>query len=128
MTDELQKDLLKEENIMKKITIAALSALLVLALCVPAMASDVQGSGTIAFGGASYDLSNNVFMEYSNDVPTNAQYYGLSAVHSGGNRMFATTSETSILWWKTVEKGNSDPDNITETYTSGQFTTPWSSL
>jgi hypothetical protein len=113
---------------MKKITIAALSALLVLALCVPAMAADVQGSGTIAFGGASYDLSNNVFMEYSNDVPTNAQYYGLSAVHSGGNRMFATTSETSILWWKTVEKGNTNPDNIDETYTSGQFASPWSSL
>lgn len=113
---------------MKKITIAALSALLVLALCVPAMATDVQDSGTIAFGGASYDLSNNVFMEYSIDVPTNAQYYGLSAVHSGGNRMFATTSETSILWWKTVDKGNTDPDNITETWTSGQFTSPWASL
>jgi len=113
---------------MKKITIAALSALLVLALCVPVMASDVQDSGTIRFGGASYDLSNNVFMEYSIDVPTNAQYYGLSAVHSGGNRMFATTSETSILWWKTVDKGNTNPDNIDETYTSGQFTSPWSSL
>ena len=113
---------------MKKITIAALSALLVLALCVPAMATDVQDSGTIRFGGASYDLSNNVFMEYSIDVPTNAQYYGLSAVHSGGNRMFATTSETSILWWKTVDKGNTNPDNIDETYTSGQFTSPWSSL
>ena len=113
---------------MKKITIAALSALLVLALCVPAMAADVQDSGTISFGGASYDLSNNVFMEYSLDVPTNAQYYGLSAVHSGGNRMFATTSETSILWWKTVDKGNSNPDNITETWTSGQFTSPWASL
>jgi hypothetical protein len=113
---------------MKKITIAALSALLVLALCVPAMAADVQGSGTMAFGGASYDLSNNVFMEYSNDVPTNAQYYGLAAVHSGGNRMFATTSETSVIWWKTVDKGNTNPDNINETWTSGQFASPWASL
>jgi len=113
---------------MKKITIAALSALLVLALCVPAMAADVQDDGTIQFGGASYDLSNNVFMEYSNDVPTNAQYYGLSAVHSGGNRMFATTSETSILWWKTVNKGNTNPDNINELWTSGQFPSPWASL
>ncbi len=112
---------------MKKITIAALSALLVLALCVPAMA-DVQGSGTIKFGGASYDLSNNVFMDYSVDVPSNAQYYGLSAVHSGGNRMFATTSETSILWWKTVDKGNTNPDNINELWTSGQFASPWASL
>ena len=113
---------------MKKITIAALSALLVLALCVPAMATDVQGSGTMAFGGASYDLSNNVFMEYSIDIPTNAQYFGLCSVHSGGNRMFATTSETSVIWWKTVDKGNTDPDNIVETWTSGQFTSPWASL
>ncbi len=114
---------------MKKITIAALSALLVLALCFPAMAADVDNAtGTAAFGGASYDLSNNVYMDYSIDVPTNAQYYGLSAVHSGGNRMFATTSETSILWWRTVDKGNSNPDNIDETYTSGQFASPWASL
>ena len=113
---------------MKKITIAALSALLVLALCVPAMATDVQDSGTIAFGGASYDLSNNVYMEYSIDEPTNAQYYGLSAVHSGGNRMFATTSETSVIWWMTTGKGTTDPDNIDETYTTGNFPTPWASL
>ncbi len=114
---------------MKKITIAALSALLVLALCFPAMAADVDNAtGTAAFGGASYDLSNNVYMDYSIDVPTNAQYYGLSAVHSGGNRMYATTSETSILWWKTVDKGNTNPDNINETWTSGQFTSPWASL
>jgi hypothetical protein len=111
---------------MKKITIAALSVLLVLALCVPAMATDVNnGSGTVAFGGASYDMSNSVYVDYSIDVPTNAQYYGLSTVHSGGNRMFATTSETSVIWWKTVTKGCADPDNIDETYTSGQFTSPW---
>jgi len=114
---------------MKKITIAALSALLVLALCFPAMAVDVDNAtGTARFGGASYDLSNNVYMDYAIDVPTNAQYYGLSAVHSGGNRMYSTTSETSILWWKTVAKGNSNPDNIDETWTSGQFTSPWASL
>lgn len=114
---------------MKKITIAGLSALLVLAFCIPAMAVDVNnGTGTVAFGGASYDMSNNVYIDYSVDVPTNAQYFGLATVHSGGNRMFATTSETSVIWWKTVDKGNSDPDNIDETWTSGQFTSPWASL
>ena len=106
---------------MKKITIAALFALLVLALCVPAMAADVQGSGTMAFGGASYDLSNNVFMEYAIDVPTNAQYYGLSAVHSGGNRMFVTTSETSVIWWVTCDKGTSDSPVVNVTWTTGDF-------
>jgi hypothetical protein len=113
---------------MKKITIAALSALLVLALCVPAMAVDVQDTGTVAFGGASYDMSNNVYIEYSIDEPTNAQYFGLSTVHTGGNRMYATTSETSVIWWKTVDKGNDNPDNIVETWTSGQFVSPWASL
>ena len=125
----MQNEFLKEENVMKKITIGALTALLVLAFCVPAMATDVDnGTGTVAFGGASYDMSNNVYIDYSIDVPTNAQYFGLSTVHSGGNRMFATTSETSVIWWKTVDKGNSDPDNIDETWTSGQFTSPWASL
>jgi len=122
-------EFIKEENVMKKITIAGLSALLVLALCIPAMAVDVNnGTGTVAFGGASYDMSNNVYIDYSVDVPTNAQYFGLATVHSGGNRMFATTSETSVIWWKTVDKGNSDPDNIDETWTSGQFISPWASL
>jgi hypothetical protein len=114
---------------MKKITITALSALLVLALCIPAMATDINNaSGTVAFGGAQYDMSNAVYVDYSNDVPTNAQYYGISTVHSGGNRMFATTSETSVIWWRTVDKGCADPDNINETWTSGQFTSPWNSL
>ena len=122
-------EFLKEENVMKKITIAALSALLVLALCFSAMAADINnGTGNVAFGGASYDMSNNVYVDYSNDVPTNAQYFGISTVHSGGNRMFATTSETSVIWWKTVDKGNSNPDNINETWTSGQFVSPWASL
>jgi hypothetical protein len=119
----------KEENLMKKITIAGLSALLVLALCIPAMAVDVNnGTGTVGFGGASYDMSNNVYIDYSIDEPTNAQYFGLSTVHSGGNRMYATTSETSVIWWKTVDKGNSNPDNINETWTSGDFVSPWASL
>ena len=114
---------------MKKIMIAALALLTVLAFAIPATAADINnGSGTVAFGGAQYDMSNAVYVDYSIDVPTNAQYYGISTVHSGGNRMFATTSETSVIWWKTVNKGCADPDNINETWTSGQFGTPWSSL
>jgi len=114
---------------MKKIMIAALALLTVLAFSIPATAADLNNeSGTVAFGGASYDMSNAVYVDYSNDVPTNAQYYGISTVHSGGNRMFATTSETSILWWKTVDKGNVNPDNINEAWTSGDFPSPWASL
>jgi len=123
------RNFFKEENVMKKIMIAALALLTVLAFSIPATAADINnGSGTVGFGGAAYDMSNAVYVDYSIDVPTNAQYYGIATVHSGGNRMFATTSETSVIWWKTVDKGCSDPDNIDETYTSGQFTSPWSSL
>ncbi|MDH3554792.1 MAG: hypothetical protein OES18_02945 [Deltaproteobacteria bacterium] len=123
------RNFFKEENVMKKIMIAALALLTVLAFSIPATAADLNNaSGTVAFGGASYDMSNAVYVDYSNDVPTNAQYYGISTVHSGGNRMFATTSETSVIWWRTVVKGCADPDNIDETWTSGQFSTPWFSL
>jgi hypothetical protein len=104
---------------MKKITIAALSAVLVLALCLPAMATDVDhawGTADMGGAGATYDLSNNVYLDYSIDDPANAQFYGLSTVHSGGNRMFSTTSETSVIWWKTTAKGTTDPDS------------PWASL
>lgn len=114
---------------MKKIMIAALAVATVLVFCMPTMAADVNNAhGTVSFGGAQYDMSNSVYVDYSIDVPTNAQYYGLSTVHSGGNRMFATTSETSVIWWKTVDKGCNDPDNIDETWTSGQFTSPWAAL
>lgn len=114
---------------MKKIMIAALALLTVLAFSIPATATDINnGSGTVSFGGAQYDMSNAVYVDYSIDVPTNAQYYGISSVHSGGNRMFATTSETSVIWWKTTAKGTTNPDNIDETWTSGDYASPWASL
>ena len=117
---------------MKKLMIAALSVLTVLALCFPATAGDLSDNfGNVVFGGdATYDMSNKVFVDYSNDIPTNAQFFGISTVHSGGNRMFATTSETSVLWYMTVDKGNTTPENIDETWTTGQFdsNTDWKSL
>lgn len=115
-----------------KTMIAALSVLLVLAFCVPAMAgdlADLYGHIDVGGNGASYDLSNNVYMTYAPDsTDTNAQSYGLSTVHSGGDRMFATTSETSVIWWKTTAKGTTNPDNIDETLTTGNFPSPWASL
>ena len=117
---------------MKKLMMAALSVLMVLAFCLPATAGDISdNTGNVVFGGdASYDMSNKVYIDYTIDVATNAQKYGISTVHSGGNRMFATTSETSILWYMTVEKGNSTPLAINEAWTTGDFDgdTNWSSL
>jgi hypothetical protein len=75
-------------------------------------------------------MSNNVYVDYGVDDTTNAQYFSITTVHSGGNRMFATTSETSVIWYMTVDKGNSSPVSVTETWTTGQFDsdTDWSSL
>jgi hypothetical protein len=90
----------------------------------PATAAEVVGDGTgnVVFGGeATYDMSNKVYVDYTVDDTTNGQRFGISTVHSGGNRMFATTSETSVLWYMTVDKGNSSPVNITESWTTGQF-------
>jgi hypothetical protein len=122
----------KEVIAMKKLMIATLSVLTVLVFCFPATATDIDNNtSNVTFGGdAQYDMSNRVFVDYSIDVPTNAQSFGISTVHSGGNRMFATTSETSVLWYMTVDKGNTTPLNIDETWTTGQFEsdTAWNSL
>jgi hypothetical protein len=118
---------------MKKLMIAALSVLTVLAFCMPATAVQVVGdaTGNVVFGGeAAYDMSNKVFVDYTVDDTTNGQRFGMSTVHSGGNRMFATSSEASVLWYMTVEKGNMTPVNIDETWTTGQFESDanWNSL
>lgn len=118
---------------MKKLMIAALSVLTVLAFCFPATATDLDNNfANVIFGGdAQYDLSNKVYIDYNVDDSTgNAQKFGICTVHSGGNRMFATTSETSVLWYQTVDKGNNTPVAIDESWTTGQFEsdTSWHSL
>jgi streptogramin lyase len=108
---------------MKKIMIAALALVTVLAFSAPAMADAISNaSGNVLLGGnALYDLSNAVYMDYAADNYSNPQYYSLGTVHSGGNRMFVTTSETSVIWWKTCDKGTSDAPVVTVTWTTGDF-------
>jgi len=114
---------------MKKIIIAALSLLLVLAFTVPAMAGAVDNvSSMMTFGGgATYDLSNSVYMDYTQ--ASSNQVYGIGSVHSGGNRLFATSSETSVIFWKTCNKGTTEADVGNATYTTGAFTSAgWTAL
>ena len=108
---------------MKKIMIAALALVTVMAFSAPAMAAAIgNASGNVTLGGnAIYDLSNAVYMDYAADNYANPQYYSLGTVHSGGNRMFVTTSETSVIWWKTCDKGTSDAPVVTVTWTTGDF-------
>ena len=107
---------------MKKIMIAALSLLLVLAFTVSAMAGAVNNkSSPMTFGGgADYDLSNSVYMDYTQ--ASSDQVYGIGSVHSGGNRLFATSSETSVIFWKTCNKGTTTSEVGNATYTTGAFT------
>lgn len=115
---------------MKKIMIAAVALVTVLAFTVPAMAGAIDDkSDTVTFaGGITYDLSNAVYLDYTTDDYSDAQYYSLGTVHSGGNRMFVTTSETSVIWWQSVNKGTSTAPNVTVSWTTGQFPTEWDSL
>ncbi len=116
---------------MKKIMIAALALVTVLAFSIPAMAGAIgNASSNVTLGGnAIYDLSNSVYMDYNMDDDTNPQYYSLGTVHSGGNRMFVTTSETSVIWWQTVTKGETNSPVVNVTWTTGAFTgTNWTSL
>jgi hypothetical protein len=116
---------------MKKIMTAALALVTVLAFTVPAMAGAILDKpDTVTFAGdTTYDLSNSVYMDYvAADSYTDAQYYSIGTVHSGGNRMFVTTSETSVIWWQTVIKGTTTSPNVTPSWTTGQFPTAWDSL
>ena len=112
---------------MKKIMIVAFSMLIVAAFCVtPAVAVGVLSGdhGDVAFGGGStYNLSNKVYIDYSVDAAANPQAYSLGTVHAAGNRSFGTTESTSVIWYKTVAKGTTAPENTPgEGATSAQFT------
>jgi len=118
---------------MKKIMIAALALVTVLAFTVPAMAGAINNkTDNVLLGGSTtYDLSNSVYMDYTaDDSYADAQYYSLGTVHSGGNRMFVTTSETSVIWWKTTLKGTTGAPRVIPSWTTGQFNTDgsWDSL
>ncbi len=114
---------------MKKIIIAALSLFLVLAFTVPAMAGAVNNdSGPATFGaGANYDMSNKVYIDYTQ--ASSNQIFGIGTVHFGGNRLFATSSETSVIFWKTCDKGIVEADVGHATYTTGEYLGDgWSTL
>lgn len=117
---------------MKKIMIAALSLLMVLAFTVPAMAGAIDNdTTTVVFGGnAVYDMSNKVFIDYTaDDYAGNAQMFGLGTVHTGGNRLFATSSETSVIFWRTCAKGTTEAQVGNATWTTGQYTAAgWKAL
>ena len=114
---------------MKKIIIAALFLLVVLAFTVSAMAGAVNNAfGPATFGAnANYDMSNKVYIDYTQ--ASSNQIFGIGTVHFGGNRLFATSSETSVIFWKTCDRGTSDAEVGNATFTTGAYTDAgWSTL
>lgn len=113
-----------------KIMIAALTVLAVLAFSVPAMAGAISNNfSNVVFGGeATYDMSNKVYVDYTQ--ASNNQMFGIGTVHSGGNRKFATSSETSVIFWKTCVKGTTDAEVGNASWTTGQYTSAsgWTAL
>ena len=83
-----------------------------------------EGSGAVDFGGAgaTYDLSNKVYIEYVTDDTGNPQEFGVGTVHSAGDREYQTSDGTSIIFWQTVAKGTTAVTNPTAGWTTDQFT------
>jgi hypothetical protein len=113
---------------LKHMMIIAISICMVAALSAPVLAED---SGAVDFGGAgaTYDLSNKVWIQYLTDDTSNPQEFGVGTVHSAGDREYQTSDGTSIIFWQTVAKGTTAVTNPVAGYTTDQFTAAgWSAL
>jgi hypothetical protein len=105
---------------MKKIVLFTIIMLAAVAFMLPQMAaaqagSWAEGTYTLGNGGgnaaspAEYQLSSNVFLWYTADSTNTA--YGLGSLHQSGNRSYATTNNTTLIyWWDKSVGDTSDGD------------------
>ena len=107
---------------MKKIILFAIIMLAAVALALPQIAAAdggpqawAEGTYTLGDGNgaastdALYQLSSNVFLYYTADS-TNTSY-GLGSLHQSGNRSYATTNNTTLIYWNSKSVGEtSDSD------------------
>jgi hypothetical protein len=107
---------------MKKIILFAIIMLAAVALALPQAASAAgawaEGTYTLGTGNgaaataAEYELSSNVYLYYSPDS-TNTSY-ALGSLHQSGNRSYATTNNTTLIYWNdkavgATSDGNAEP-------------------
>ena len=113
---------------LKHISIITFTILMVFAFSPQVFAA--AGSGAIDFGGgATYDLSNKVWIEYDVDDTSNPQEFGVGTVHAAGDREYQTSDASSVIWWKTVDKGTVDPTTPVAGMTYQEFVdASWNSL
>lgn len=107
---------------MKKIILFTIIMLAAAALVMPQIAAAdggpqtwAEGTYTLGDGGgnaasaATYQLSSNVFLWYTADSTNTA--YGLGSLHQSGNRSYATTNNTTLIyWWDKSVGDTSDSD------------------
>jgi uncharacterized protein YpuA (DUF1002 family) len=98
---------------MKKIMILALAILVTGIFAMPNVAlADVSwGTGVVNLGSsansdnepAEYGLSNNVFINY--DVDGSYQNFGICSLHKAGSRNYATSNNTTLIYYETKATG-----------------------
>ena len=108
---------------MKKIILFSIIILAAVALALPQAASAAgawaEGTYTLGTGNnaastaALYQLSSNVFLYYTPDG-TNTSY-GLGSLHQSGNRSYATTNNTTLIYWNSKSVGVTSDSNAQPT-------------
>ena len=116
---------------MKKIMLIAFSILMVMALATPCTVSAVSvtwATGVFNFapteGSLTYGLSNNVYLNY--DVATDEQDYGITSLHQAGNRTYATTNNTTLIYFQSKSTGDTTDTVCTDGQTD--FSSGWSAM
>jgi len=108
---------------MKKIILFAIIMLAAVALALPQAASAAgawaEGTYTLGTGNgaaataAEYELSSNVYLYYSPDSTYTS--YALGSLHQSGNRSYATTNNTTLIYWSDKSVGaTADADSVVD--------------
>jgi hypothetical protein len=106
---------------MKKIIFFVIIMLAAAALAMPQAASAAgawaEGIYILGSGGgeaanaAEYELSSNVFLYYTADATFTS--YALGSLHQSGNRSYATTNNTTLIFWSDKSTGDTaDSDSV----------------
>ena len=80
-----------------------------------------HGTYTLGNGGltgvpdATYQLSSNVYLYYANDTTNNHAHYAVSSLHKSGNRSFATSDNTTLIYYWTKTVGATVDSNAVQT-------------
>lgn len=116
---------------MKKIMLTAFSILVAMALVAPCTVSAVSVTWTTGIfnfapteGSLTYGLSSNVYLNY--DVAADEQDYGITSLHQAGNRTYATTNNTTLIYFQSKSTGDTTDDVSTDGQTD--FSSGWSAM